>query len=123
MPPVPKKGDITNRTNFRPVSDFQSVSKLFLFSSKNQYYMVDVKCTYPVTFSLHFQFKRHNFKCQTKFLCYNKKAKNKKYQYWDYNPVNYRENCENRYFSGIHKQCKTLFRGHMVRLKIISLYI
>ena len=32
-------------------------------------------------------------------------------------------NCENRYCSGIHKQCKTLFRDHMVRLKIISLYI
>ena len=33
------------------------------------------------------------------------------------------ENCENQYCSGFHKQCKTLFRDHMVRLKIISLYI
>ena len=35
----------------------------------------------------------------------------------------YRENCENRYCFGFHKQCETLFRDHMVRLKMISLYI
>ena len=35
----------------------------------------------------------------------------------------YRENCEKRCRSGIHKQCKTLFKYHIVRLKIISLYI
>ena len=35
---------------------------------------------------------------------------------------NYLENCENRYCSCIHKQCKTLFRDHMVLLKTISLY-
>ena len=36
---------------------------------------------------------------------------------------NYRDKCEKRCCSASHKQCKTLFRDHMVRLKIISLYI
>ena len=36
---------------------------------------------------------------------------------------NYRDNCEKQCCPGSHKQCKTLFKDHMVRLKIISLYI
>ena len=36
---------------------------------------------------------------------------------------NYRDKREKRCCSGSHKQCKTLFKDHMVRLKIISLYI
>ena len=36
---------------------------------------------------------------------------------------NYWHNYEKWYCSGIHKQCKTLFKDHMVGLKIISLYI
>ena len=36
---------------------------------------------------------------------------------------NYRDICEKRCCSGSHKQLKTLFKDHMVRLKIISLYI
>ena len=36
---------------------------------------------------------------------------------------NYWDKCEKRSCSASHKQCKTLFRDHMVRLKIISLYI
>ena len=35
----------------------------------------------------------------------------------------YRYNCEKRCCSGSHKQFKTLFKDHMVRLKISSLYI
>ena len=35
--------------------------------------------------------------------------------YWD--------NYEKRYFLGSHKHLKTLLREHMVKLKIISLYI
>ena len=35
----------------------------------------------------------------------------------------YRDKREKRYRSGSHKQCKILFKGHMVRFKIISLYI
>ena len=34
---------------------------------------------------------------------------------------NYRDKCEKRCCSGSHKQCKTLFKDRMVRLKIISL--
>ena len=36
---------------------------------------------------------------------------------------NHRDNCEKRCCSGSHKQIKTLFKDHMVRLKIISLDI
>ena len=36
---------------------------------------------------------------------------------------NYWHNYEKRYCFGSHKQLKTLFRDHMVKLKIISLYI
>ena len=36
---------------------------------------------------------------------------------------NYRDKCEIRCCFGSHKQCKTRFKGHMARLKIISLYI
>ena len=36
---------------------------------------------------------------------------------------NYWRNYEKRCFSGSHNQCKTLLKDHMVRLKIISLYI
>ena len=36
---------------------------------------------------------------------------------------NYRDKCEKRCCSGSHKQFKTLFKDHMVRLKIMSLYI
>ena len=36
---------------------------------------------------------------------------------------NYRDNCEKRCCSGSQKQFKTLFKDHMVRLKILSLYI
>ena len=36
---------------------------------------------------------------------------------------NYRDHCEKRCCSGSHKQFKTLFKDHMARLKIISLYI
>ena len=35
----------------------------------------------------------------------------------------YRDNCEKRRCSGSHKQCKSLLRDHVVRFKIISLYI
>ena len=35
----------------------------------------------------------------------------------------YRDNCEKRRCSGSHKQCKSLLRDHLVRFKIISLYI
>ena len=34
-----------------------------------------------------------------------------------------RDNCEKRFCSGSHKQFKTLFKDHMVRFKIISVYI
>ena len=36
---------------------------------------------------------------------------------------NYRDKREKRCCCGSHKQCKTLFKDHMVRFKIISLYI
>ena len=36
---------------------------------------------------------------------------------------NYRDKCEKPCCSASYKQCKTLFNDHMVRLKIISLYI
>ena len=36
---------------------------------------------------------------------------------------NYRDKCEKRCCSGSHKQCKTIFKDNMVRLKIILLYI
>ena len=36
---------------------------------------------------------------------------------------NYRDLYEKRCCSGSHKQCKTIFKDHMVRFKIISLYI
>ena len=36
---------------------------------------------------------------------------------------NYWHNYEKRCCSDSHKQCKTLFKDHMTRLKIISLYI
>ena len=36
---------------------------------------------------------------------------------------NYLDNCEKRCCSCNHKQCKTLLKDHVVRLKIISLYI
>ena len=36
---------------------------------------------------------------------------------------NYWHNYKKRYCFGSHKQFKTLFRDHMVKLKIISLYI
>ena len=36
---------------------------------------------------------------------------------------NYRDKREKRCYCGTHKQCKTLFKDHMVRFKIISLYI
>ena len=36
---------------------------------------------------------------------------------------NYRDKRAKRCCSGSHKQCKTLFKDHMVRFKIISLYI
>ena len=36
---------------------------------------------------------------------------------------NYRDKWEKSCCSASHKQCKTLFNDHMVRLKIISLYI
>ena len=36
---------------------------------------------------------------------------------------NYWHNHEKRCCSGSHKQCKTLLKDHMVRLKIMSLYI
>ena len=36
---------------------------------------------------------------------------------------NYQDNCEKRCCSGSHKQCKIRFKDHMVRLKIMSLYI
>ena len=36
---------------------------------------------------------------------------------------NYRDKREKQCCSGSHKQCKTLFKDHMVRLKITSLYI
>ena len=36
---------------------------------------------------------------------------------------NYRDKREKQCCSGSQKQCKTLFKDHMVRLKIISLYI
>ena len=37
--------------------------------------------------------------------------------------INYWHNYEKRYCFGSHKQCKTLLKDHMARLKIISLYI
>ena len=36
---------------------------------------------------------------------------------------NYRDNSGKRFCSGSHKQFKTLFKDHMVRLKVISSYI
>ena len=36
---------------------------------------------------------------------------------------NHRHNYEKWYCFGSHNQCKHLLKGHMVRLKIISLYI
>ena len=36
---------------------------------------------------------------------------------------NYRDNCNKRRCSSSHKQCKTLLKDHVVRFKIISLYI
>ena len=36
---------------------------------------------------------------------------------------NFRDKREKRCCTGSHKQCKTLFKHHMVRFKIISLYI
>ena len=37
--------------------------------------------------------------------------------------IDYMDNCEKRHCIWHHKQFKTLFREHMVRLNIISLYI
>ena len=37
--------------------------------------------------------------------------------------INYLDKCEKRRCAGHHKQFKTLLREHMVKLKIISLYI
>ena len=36
--------------------------------------------------------------------------------------INYWQNYEKRYCFGGHKQCKTLLKDYMARLKIISLY-
>ena len=61
-------------------------------------------------------------------ICFN----NYRYSCWVLVPLfvgptilhrNYPDNCEKRCCSGSHKQFKTLFKDHMVRLKIISLYI
>ena len=37
--------------------------------------------------------------------------------------ISYWHNYEKRYCFGGHKQCKTILKDHMARLKIISLYI